>query len=169
MINKARQLVPERTLKWFRRKLAHYFENVDQSNESGSVTMAELNVLLKQLYVVEITEDAVSSQLDGYADDAEFQLMSDDIIIVQVRKPNSDDDNSESDGHAGNLIFKNNQIELFESFGKRLMWLDNRFSLILYNLCYWNNFGTGWLNNVPHAYDRINFRLSQCKVCIVCI
>ncbi|GBO23718.1 hypothetical protein AVEN_229560-1 [Araneus ventricosus] len=42
-------------------------------------------------------EDDVSSWLDCDADDAGFQLMSDDEIIAQVRKPNSDDDNSESD------------------------------------------------------------------------
>ncbi|GBN39285.1 hypothetical protein AVEN_274667-1 [Araneus ventricosus] len=42
-------------------------------------------------------QDDVSSWLDCDADDAGFQLMSDDEIISQVRKSNSDDGNKESD------------------------------------------------------------------------
>ncbi|GBM32703.1 hypothetical protein AVEN_223480-1 [Araneus ventricosus] len=73
-------------------------ENVDQSNDSGSVTVTELNGLLKQIPGCgNCEEDDVSSWLDCDTDDTRFQLMSDDEILAQVRKPNSDDDNSESD------------------------------------------------------------------------
>ncbi|GBM31625.1 hypothetical protein AVEN_50413-1 [Araneus ventricosus] len=75
-----------------------YLENVNQSNDSGSSTVTELNGLLKQIPGCgNSEEDDISSWLDCDADDAGFQLMSDDEIIAQVRKPNSDDDNSESD------------------------------------------------------------------------
>ncbi|GBL96515.1 hypothetical protein AVEN_229955-1 [Araneus ventricosus] len=43
MINEAWESVPEHTLKRPWRKLALYLENVDQSNDSGSVTVTELN------------------------------------------------------------------------------------------------------------------------------
>ncbi|GBM45748.1 hypothetical protein AVEN_242791-1 [Araneus ventricosus] len=98
MINEAWESVPEHTLKRSWRKLALYLENVDQSNDSGSITVTELNGLLKQIPGCgNCEEDDVSSWLDYDADDAGFQLMSDDEIIAQVQKPNSDDDNRESD------------------------------------------------------------------------
>ncbi|GBO24040.1 hypothetical protein AVEN_11101-1 [Araneus ventricosus] len=98
MINEAWESVPEHTLKRSWRKLAPYLETVDQSNDSGSVTVTELNVLLKQIPGCRsCEEDDVSSWLECDADDAGFQLLNDDEIIAQVRKPNSDDDNSESD------------------------------------------------------------------------
>ncbi|GBM73694.1 hypothetical protein AVEN_177743-1 [Araneus ventricosus] len=49
MINEALESVPEHTFKRSWRKLAPYLENVDQSNDSGSVTVTELNGLLKQI------------------------------------------------------------------------------------------------------------------------
>ncbi|GBN02629.1 hypothetical protein AVEN_235074-1 [Araneus ventricosus] len=49
MINEAWASVPEHTLKRSWRKLASCLENVDQSNDSGSVTVTELNGLLKQI------------------------------------------------------------------------------------------------------------------------
>ncbi|GBO00549.1 hypothetical protein AVEN_22822-1, partial [Araneus ventricosus] len=68
-----------------------YLENVDQSNDSCSVTVTELNGLLKQTpYCGNCKENDVSSWLDCDADDAGFQLMSDDKIIAKVGKPNSE-------------------------------------------------------------------------------
>ncbi|GBL75630.1 hypothetical protein AVEN_12320-1 [Araneus ventricosus] len=62
------------------------------------VTVTAINGLLKQIPGCEnCEEDDVSSWLDCDADDSGFQLMSDDEIIAQERKPNSDDDNSEKD------------------------------------------------------------------------
>ncbi|GBO18815.1 hypothetical protein AVEN_171554-1 [Araneus ventricosus] len=62
------------------------------------MTVTELNGLLKQIPGSgNCEEDDVSSWLDCAADDAGFQLMSDDEIIAQIRKPNRDNDNSESD------------------------------------------------------------------------
>ncbi|GBO07042.1 hypothetical protein AVEN_63586-1 [Araneus ventricosus] len=85
------------TLKRSRRKLAPALENVDQSNDVGSVTVTELNGLLKQIPSCgNCEEDDVSLWLDFDADDAGFQLMSDDEVIAQVRKPNNDVDNRES-------------------------------------------------------------------------
>ncbi|GBO00082.1 Jerky -like [Araneus ventricosus] len=98
MINEAWESVPEPTLKLSWPKPAPYVENVDQSNDCDSVTVTELNGLLKQIPGCgNCEEDDVSSWLDCDADDSGFQLMSDDEMIVQVRKPNSDDDNSEKD------------------------------------------------------------------------
>ncbi|GBN62539.1 hypothetical protein AVEN_91118-1 [Araneus ventricosus] len=88
MINEAWESVPELNLKRSWRKLAPYLENVDQSKDSGSVTVTELNGLLKQIPGCgNCEEDDVSSWLDCDADDAGFQLMSDDEIIAQVRNP----------------------------------------------------------------------------------
>ncbi|GBN31521.1 hypothetical protein AVEN_53752-1 [Araneus ventricosus] len=73
-------------------------ENVDDSSDSGPVTVTKLNGILKQIPGCgNCEENDVSSWLDCDADDVRFQLMSDDEIIAQVRKPNSDDENSESD------------------------------------------------------------------------
>ncbi|GBN50887.1 hypothetical protein AVEN_140978-1 [Araneus ventricosus] len=61
-----------------------YLEKVDQSNDSCSVTVTELNGVLKQtLCCVNCEEDDVSSWLDCDADDAGFQQMSDVKIIVK--------------------------------------------------------------------------------------
>ncbi|GBM19523.1 Jerky -like [Araneus ventricosus] len=49
MINEAWEPVPEHTLKRPWRKLLLYLENVEESNDSGSVTVTELNGLLKQI------------------------------------------------------------------------------------------------------------------------
>ncbi|GBM95956.1 hypothetical protein AVEN_173979-1 [Araneus ventricosus] len=69
-------------------------------------------------------EDDVSSWLDCDADDAGFQLMSDDEIIAQVRKPNSDDDNSESDVDEVIETSRISNSDAFECFAKGLMWLE---------------------------------------------
>ncbi|GBM42750.1 hypothetical protein AVEN_81576-1 [Araneus ventricosus] len=83
MINEAWESVPEHTLKRFWRKVAPYLENVDQSNDSDSVTVTELNGLLKQIPSSGNCEkDDVSSWLDCDAEDAGFQLMSDGEIIA---------------------------------------------------------------------------------------
>ncbi|GBM75743.1 hypothetical protein AVEN_62815-1 [Araneus ventricosus] len=67
---------------------APYLEKGDQSNDSGSVTVTELYGLLKQIpRCGNCEEDDVSSRLDCDADDALFQMMSDDEIIAKVRKP----------------------------------------------------------------------------------
>ncbi|GBO13133.1 hypothetical protein AVEN_155592-1 [Araneus ventricosus] len=87
MINEDWEYVPEHTLKRSWRKLGPYLENVNQSNDSGSVTVNELNGLLKQIPGCgNCEEDDVSSWLDCDADDAGFQLMSDNEIIAQVQK-----------------------------------------------------------------------------------
>ncbi|GBN40773.1 Jerky -like [Araneus ventricosus] len=49
MINKAWESVPELAIKRSWQKLVPYLKNVDQSNDSGSVTVTELNRLLKQI------------------------------------------------------------------------------------------------------------------------
>ncbi|GBN68321.1 hypothetical protein AVEN_219960-1 [Araneus ventricosus] len=69
-------------------------------------------------------EDDVSSWLDCDADDAGFQLMSDDEIIAQVRKPNSDDDNRESDVDEVIETSRISNSDAFECFAKGLMWLE---------------------------------------------
>ncbi|GBL77914.1 Jerky -like [Araneus ventricosus] len=71
-------------------------------------------------------EDGVSSWLDYDADDAGFQLMSDDEIIAQVRKPNSDDDNRESDEDEVIETSKISNSDAFECFAKGLMWLEQQ-------------------------------------------
>ncbi|GBO04243.1 hypothetical protein AVEN_212188-1 [Araneus ventricosus] len=68
----------------------------------------------------------VSSWLDCDADDAGFQLISDDEIIAQVRKPNSDDDNSEIDEDEVIETSKINNSYAFESFAKGLMQLEQQ-------------------------------------------
>ncbi|GBL74791.1 hypothetical protein AVEN_243647-1 [Araneus ventricosus] len=52
--------------------------------------------------------------------------MSDDEIIAQVRKPNSDDNNSESG--EGEVIEtpKISKFNAFECFAKGLMWLEQQ-------------------------------------------
>ncbi|GBM02642.1 hypothetical protein AVEN_258945-1 [Araneus ventricosus] len=73
MINEAWESVPEHTLKRSWRKLAPCLENVDQSNDSGSVTVTELNGLLKQIPGCgNCEEDDISSWLDCDVDDADF-------------------------------------------------------------------------------------------------
>ncbi|GBM01860.1 hypothetical protein AVEN_218980-1 [Araneus ventricosus] len=127
MVNEAWESVPEHTLKRSWRKLAPYLENVDQSNDSGSVTVTELNVLLNQIPGCgNCEEEDVSSWLDCDADDAGFQLMSDDEIIAQVRKPNSDDYNSESDEDDVMKTSKISNSDAFECFAKGLMWLEEQ-------------------------------------------
>ncbi|GBN21509.1 hypothetical protein AVEN_218893-1 [Araneus ventricosus] len=71
-------------------------------------------------------EDGVSSWLDSHADDAGFQLMSDDEIIAQVRKPNSDDGNSESDEDEVIETPKISNSDAFECFAKGLVWLEQQ-------------------------------------------
>lgn len=71
---------------------------MDQLKDIGSVIVTEWKVHLKQFPCCEnCEEDDVSLRLDCVADHVGFQLMSDDEIITQVWKPNSDDDNNESD------------------------------------------------------------------------
>ncbi|GBO24883.1 hypothetical protein AVEN_237880-1 [Araneus ventricosus] len=65
-------------------------------------------------------EDDISSWLDCDADDAGFQPMSDGEIIVQVRKPNSDDDNSESDEDEVIETSKISNSDAFECFAKMI-------------------------------------------------
>ncbi|GBM02167.1 hypothetical protein AVEN_190590-1 [Araneus ventricosus] len=127
MINEAWESVPEHTLKRSWQKLAPYLENVDQSNDSGSIAVTELNGLLQQfLGCGNCKEDDISLWLNCDAfDDAGFQLMSDDEIIAQVRKPNSDD-NSKSDEGEVIKTSKINNSDAFECFAKRLMWLEQQ-------------------------------------------
>ncbi|GBN40244.1 hypothetical protein AVEN_72319-1 [Araneus ventricosus] len=69
MINKVWESVPEYTLKRSWRKLAPILENVEQSNDRGSVTVAELNGLLKEIPGSgNCEEDEVISWLDCDAD-----------------------------------------------------------------------------------------------------
>ncbi|GBM89185.1 hypothetical protein AVEN_271491-1 [Araneus ventricosus] len=70
-------------------------------------------------------EVEVSSWLDCDAD-ARFQLMSDEEIIAQVRKPNSNDDNSEGDEDEVIETSKISNSEAFECFAKGLMWLEQQ-------------------------------------------
>ncbi|GBO42042.1 hypothetical protein AVEN_222611-1, partial [Araneus ventricosus] len=94
--------------------LALYLENVDQSNDSGSITVTELNERLKQIPgCVNCEEYDVSSWLDCDANDAGFQLMSDDDISE------SDEDD----------VIENSKIsnsDAFECFSKGLMWLEQQ-------------------------------------------
>ncbi|GBL95272.1 hypothetical protein AVEN_37727-1 [Araneus ventricosus] len=63
-----------------------------------SLIVTELNGFLKQIPGCgNCEEDDLSSWLDCEADDAGFQLMSDDEIIAQVRKPNTDGDKHDED------------------------------------------------------------------------
>ncbi|GBM97467.1 hypothetical protein AVEN_176926-1 [Araneus ventricosus] len=71
LIKEAWESVPEHTFKRSWRKLAPYLENVDQSHESGSATVIELNGLLKRIPGCgNCEEDDVSSWLDCDANDA---------------------------------------------------------------------------------------------------
>ncbi|GBM47298.1 hypothetical protein AVEN_172241-1 [Araneus ventricosus] len=127
MINEAWESVPEHTLKRSWRTVAPYLENVDQSNDSGSVTLTELNGLSKEIPGCGNCEEVdISPWLDCDADDAGFQLMSDDEIIAQVRKPNSDDDDSESDEDEVIETSKISNSDAFECFAKGLMWLEQQ-------------------------------------------
>ncbi|GBO09966.1 Jerky -like [Araneus ventricosus] len=127
MIKETCESVPEHTLKPPLRKLAPYLENVDESNDSGSVTVTELNGLSKKFPGCGNCEgDYISSWLNCDADDVGFQLMRDDEIIAQVRKPNSDDDNSESDEVKVIETSKISNSDAFDCFAKGLMWLDQQ-------------------------------------------
>lgn len=63
------------------------------------------------------------SCLDCDSDDAGFQLRSDDEIIAQVLKSNSDDHNNERDEDQGIETFKIKNCDDFECFAKGQMWL----------------------------------------------
>ncbi|GBL73976.1 hypothetical protein AVEN_230902-1 [Araneus ventricosus] len=52
--------------------------------------------------------------------------MRDDEIIAQVRKPNSDDNNSESDEDEVIETSKISNFDAFECFAKGLMWLKQQ-------------------------------------------
>ncbi|GBM04893.1 hypothetical protein AVEN_252832-1 [Araneus ventricosus] len=52
--------------------------------------------------------------------------MSDDEIITQVRKSNSDDNNSESDEDEVIETSKISNYDAFECFSKGLMWLEQQ-------------------------------------------
>ncbi|GBM25290.1 hypothetical protein AVEN_45920-1 [Araneus ventricosus] len=52
--------------------------------------------------------------------------MRDDEIIAQVRKPNSDDDNRESDEDEVIETSKISNADAFECFAKGLMWLEQQ-------------------------------------------
>ncbi|GBL89466.1 hypothetical protein AVEN_87813-1 [Araneus ventricosus] len=52
--------------------------------------------------------------------------MSDNEIIAQVRKPNSDADNSESDEDEVIETFKISNSDAFECFAKGLIWLEQQ-------------------------------------------
>ncbi|GBL97044.1 hypothetical protein AVEN_178613-1, partial [Araneus ventricosus] len=113
------------TIKRSWRKLAPYLENVDQSNDSGSVTVTELNRLLKEIAGCgKCEEDDFSSWLDCDADDAGFQLMSDDEIIDQVRKSNSVDYKRENDEDEVTETLSNSNA--LKCFAKGLMWLEQQ-------------------------------------------
>ncbi|GBN29259.1 hypothetical protein AVEN_155860-1 [Araneus ventricosus] len=64
--------------------------------------------------------------LDCDDDVAGFQLMIDDKIIAQVRKPRNDDDNSESDEDEEIETSKLSNYDAFECFAKELMWLEKQ-------------------------------------------
>ncbi|GBL88183.1 hypothetical protein AVEN_117775-1 [Araneus ventricosus] len=97
------------------------------NNDSGFVTVTELNELLEQFPGRgKCEEDDVSSWLDWDADNAGFQLMSDDEIIAQVRKSNSHDDNSESDEDEVIETSKISNSYSFECSAKGLMWLEQQ-------------------------------------------
>ncbi|GBM10931.1 hypothetical protein AVEN_171419-1 [Araneus ventricosus] len=69
-------------------------------------------------------EDNVNSWIDCDADYTGFQLMNDEEITAQVRKPNSDDDNSESDEDE---VIKTSDIsnsDAFECSAKGLICLE---------------------------------------------
>ncbi|GBN68252.1 hypothetical protein AVEN_144096-1 [Araneus ventricosus] len=55
-----------------------------------------------------------------------FQLMRDDEIVVQVRKPNSDDDIRESDEDEVIETSEISNFDAFKCFSKGLMWLKQR-------------------------------------------
>ncbi|GBM04083.1 Jerky -like [Araneus ventricosus] len=131
MINEAWESLPDHTLKRSWRKLAPCLENVDQSNDMGSVTVTELNGLMKQIPGYgNCGEDDVSSWLDCDVDDTGFKLMGDDL-----RKPNSDDDNSESDEDEVIETSKINDSDAFECFAEGLIGWSDRLTLIQQNLC----------------------------------
>ncbi|GBL83051.1 hypothetical protein AVEN_165284-1 [Araneus ventricosus] len=126
MINEAWESVPEHTLKRSWRKLAPCLQNVDQSNDSGSVTVTKLNGLLIQIPGCgNCEEDDVSWWLHCDVDHAGFQLMSDDEINAQVRTPNRDDD-SQNDEDEVIETFKISNSDAFECFAKGLMWLEQQ-------------------------------------------
>ncbi|GBN98860.1 hypothetical protein AVEN_105672-1 [Araneus ventricosus] len=101
------------------------------------MTVTELNGLLKQIPGCgNCEEDDVSSWLDCDADVAGFQLMSDDEIIAQIRKPNRDNDNSESDEDEVVETSKINNYDYLNVLLKDLCGWSNRLTLILQNLCY---------------------------------
>ncbi|GBN34804.1 hypothetical protein AVEN_237886-1 [Araneus ventricosus] len=52
--------------------------------------------------------------------------MRDDEIVVQVRKPNSDDDNRESDEDEVIETSEISNFDAFKCFSKGLMWLEQR-------------------------------------------
>ncbi|GBM17903.1 Jerky -like [Araneus ventricosus] len=117
LISEAWESVTEHTLKRSWRGLAPYLV----------VAVAELNILLKQIPGYgNCEQDDVSSWLDCDADDAGFQLMSDDEIIAQVRKPNSGDDNRESDEDEVIETSKISNSDAFECFARGLMWLEQQ-------------------------------------------
>ncbi|GBM00667.1 hypothetical protein AVEN_118017-1 [Araneus ventricosus] len=86
--------------------------------------------------------------------------MSDGEIIAQVRKPNSDDDNSESDEDEVIETSIISNSDAFECVAKGLMWLEQQ---TVSDSTEFDNFGTERLNDVSHAYGTANFRLSRCK------
>ncbi|GBM09716.1 Jerky -like [Araneus ventricosus] len=163
MITEAWESVPDHTLKRSWRKLVPYLENVDQSNDSVSVTVTELNGLLKQIPGSRNCEKDVSSWLDCDNDDAGFQLISDDEIIAQVRKLNRDDDNYESDEDEVIETSKISNSDAFECFAKGLMWLEQQTDSDSTELMLLKQLRDRAAKR-QHSYGKPNFRLSQCKV-----
>ncbi|GBO35290.1 hypothetical protein AVEN_29364-1 [Araneus ventricosus] len=95
--------------------------------------------------------------------------MSDNEIIAQVRKRNSDDDNSESDEYEVIETFKTSNSDVCqECFAKGLMWLEQQ-----------TDSDSTELMLLKQLRDRANERrqsclrqsklpfISQCKVCVV--
>ncbi|GBN77750.1 hypothetical protein AVEN_153662-1 [Araneus ventricosus] len=115
--------------------------------------------MIKEACCGNCEEDDVSSWLDCDAVYAGFQLMSDDEIIAQVGKRNSDDDNSESDRYEVIETFKISDSDACqECFAKGLIWLEQQTDSDSTELMLLN-FGRERINDVSHAYGRANFRL----------
>ncbi|GBM36487.1 hypothetical protein AVEN_249679-1 [Araneus ventricosus] len=103
--------------------------NSAEQSPAASVASNKVSYILKSerqqtyvcMYVLPSSHEPLNPET-SHCDAAGFQLMSDDEIIAQVRKPNSDDDNSESDEDEVIETSKISNFDAFECFAKGLMW-----------------------------------------------
>ncbi|GBM07000.1 hypothetical protein AVEN_63450-1 [Araneus ventricosus] len=102
------------------------FEGDDDEEETACFIVQFWKALTLKDCCGNCEDDDVSSWLDCDADDTGFQLTSDDEIIAQVRKPNSDDVNSESDEDEVIETSNISNFDAFECFAKGLMWLEQQ-------------------------------------------